>query len=106
MINEDILKEITINDLPNLDLRIIANACGLETALKLMCNAPGVRFYVPSNGLRIFMEKYILKNRSLCVKELAINLGVSESQIYTILHEQKIDTKTIPIAFDTTPNSR
>ena len=95
MIKENILKKITVNDLPGRDLKLIADACGLEVAISLMCNACGVRFYVPHNGLTRFMEKYILENPDLCAREFALMLGVSETKIYTLMHDVKTKSKHI-----------
>ncbi|MBF0516362.1 MAG: hypothetical protein HQK97_04460 [Nitrospirae bacterium] len=39
--------EYKIETLPNEDLRIVAQQCGIETALKLLYNCPGMTIHIP-----------------------------------------------------------
>ena len=56
------LKTITIDDMPNDDLKFVAEEAGLKQALLLIFLLPGITINIPKNGLRRLKEKYIMKN--------------------------------------------
>lgn len=81
-------KEIMIfEDLPNEDMRAIANICGIEVVLKLMEHMPGLIVNVPKNGMKKVKERYIVDNyNGHNVKELALICSVSLRHVYNVLN--------------------
>ena len=68
------------------DLALVAQECGMDTALKLWDGMKGTVVSVPKNGLRRAVERYVRtyytgRNAS----ELAVRCGISERQVYAIL---------------------
>jgi Mor family transcriptional regulator len=75
---------LTINDLPNDDLKIVADVVGLSTAVKLLQDLPGTLISIPKTGLNKCRNIYICNNYDGS-KESRVNLakkfGVSERYI-------------------------
>lgn len=60
MKTREILKELTIDDLPK-GYRYVAEVCGMDVARTLMENLGGVEIYVPKPNSSFAIEKYIIK---------------------------------------------
>jgi len=74
----DIFDEVTTEDLTP-DLQILANQCGMDTLRTLLRNYGGLSIYIPRiSRLDNFISKYLNGNRSKSMKQLAVDLGVSE----------------------------
>lgn len=56
------MKDLTPDDMPNEDLRTLAEELGVETALKVIDAWGGLSINIPRNPFRIFITNYILKN--------------------------------------------
>ena len=61
--NKPWVDKITPENLPNEDLKMVALLLGLEAAIKLMCEIPGVNISIPKNAtlpakVLYIMEKY------------------------------------------------
>lgn len=52
---------LTEKDLPNEDLKIVADIFGLQIAIKLMYDLPGIVINVPKNGFLKMRNQYILE---------------------------------------------
>lgn len=77
-----------IEQLPNKDLKIIAKNCGIETAIYLLFEFPGIYLYVPKEKSKILRKIILLsRKRNIEVNELARITGYSLRQIYRILKE-------------------
>ncbi|MBI5646668.1 MAG: hypothetical protein HY962_07025 [Ignavibacteriae bacterium] len=88
MVHPDILRNVRIEDLPDGDVRRIAERCGLEVALSLVEGYSGLTIYIPRNTLHGFVRRYVRENhRRLSPKELALALNVTVSHVYSILRE-------------------
>jgi hypothetical protein len=75
---------LTVEDLPNEDLKIVADMCGLDLAVKLLEDMPGTIINVPKTGLNKFRNKYICKQYDGSKQSrscLAFEFGVSEGYI-------------------------
>ncbi|OGI25437.1 MAG: hypothetical protein A2287_03430 [Candidatus Melainabacteria bacterium RIFOXYA12_FULL_32_12] len=81
-------KSLTIEDLPSEDLKIVADLYGVEFALKLMNDLPGVIINVPSNALKKIRNRYICRNYDGSKKSrmtLALECDVTEGYIKRIV---------------------
>ena len=64
------------------DLQIVADKCGFETVIALLKNLQGTSIYVPRiSRLTNYVVRYIKENQTKSIKELALELGVSENYI-------------------------
>lgn len=84
------LNELTIEDLPNQDLQIIAGVVGLDIAIKLLVELAGFDFTIPKNSLSHLKNKYIAKKYDGTKSsrfELGKRFGVSERTIFRISKE-------------------
>lgn len=74
----EIFEEIEFEDLTE-DLKMLAEACGLETVRKILKHFGGLNFYIPKiSRLDKFILKYISKNKDKSQKQIARELNVSE----------------------------
>ena len=55
------IEELTIEDLPNQDLQIIASVVGFDVAIRLIYELAGFEFTVPKHSLSHLKYKYIAK---------------------------------------------
>ncbi|MBP5202276.1 hypothetical protein J6Z39_09070 [bacterium] len=80
-------KNITIDDMPTEDMRMIAERCGVDVALSVMLNLAGGRFFVPVNWSKRIAERYIADNASKPVNQLAIETGFSDWMVLRTLQK-------------------
>lgn len=81
-------KNLAADDMPTSDLRMIANLCGVEVAVKLVENLAGLPIYIPSSAVKTLQRQYIRKSfdgTSQKAKELALECGVSLAYIYNVV---------------------
>jgi len=84
------IDKLTIEDLPNEDMVFVANACGLEVAIKLLKDLPGLAINIPKTGMRKLVNKYVCENYSgHNAKELALECGLSIRQVYNVLDKKR-----------------
>jgi len=84
-------QEITKDDLPNEDLRIVADLISLEVAVKMMCELQGINISIPQKAAANAKIRYIKKHYDGTKKsryELAKICGVSEGYIYKIARQR------------------
>ncbi|HSA07643.1 MAG TPA: Mor transcription activator family protein [Candidatus Gastranaerophilales bacterium] len=84
------LDDITEDEMPNEELKIIASLCGVETAISLMKNVPGFMICVPNRALINLRNKYICNNydgTKKSILQLSQKLGLSVRHIYLILNK-------------------
>ncbi|MEQ8170275.1 MAG: Mor transcription activator family protein [Candidatus Eremiobacterota bacterium] len=87
---EDFFDGLSIEDMPSEDLKLVARACGVEVAAKLLKELPGVTLYVPKSGITQVKKNYIRKSfNGTNAKKLAIETGYSEVHLYAIVREGK-----------------
>lgn len=79
---------ITVDDMPNDDLKTIAENAGLQAAIALVFGAPGLTVNIPKEAFRAVKERYIIDKydgTKYSVNNLAIQCGFSQRNIYQII---------------------
>lgn len=85
------LEELTEDEMPNIELKIVASLCGLKTAVKLMKNLPGVIICIPNKALNNLRNKHICKKYNgtkESLLKLSLEFGLTERQIYSIIKKE------------------
>lgn len=83
------LNDVQIHDLPNRDMQLVAEQCGIDIALLLIERLGGLCLYIPQKGDSLLMKKYILRNYDgTNAKDLALELGTTERYIYKVMAEK------------------
>ena len=75
-------------DMPNDDLKFIAESAGIKSALALIFCSPGLTVSIPKNPFREIKEKYIMSQydgRKYTVNHLTIECDLSQRYIYKII---------------------
>lgn len=78
---------ITMENLPNEDLKIVAAIIGLSPTIQLMCEVPGMLISIPKNATLKARVEYVKKHYDGSKKsryELSKACGLSENYIYRI----------------------
>lgn len=85
MVDEDLLKESTIDDLPE-EWRFIAEICGVENTIKVIANFNGNILYSPAKTvIAKIRNRYITGNLGKSsVKKLARKFNITTRAIYKI----------------------
>ena len=88
------IDKITSENLPNEDLKTIAFLLGLDAAVKLMCELPGVNLSIPKNAtlpakILYIMEKYDGTKKSRL--KLSKECDLSEGYIYRIARKRSLN---------------
>lgn len=88
----DLLLLLEPEDL-TLDMRIIADSCGMEVAISLLKNLAGGRYYIPHpTSLDKLMERYVSKDaKNTDVRVIAARLGVTEGCIRKYLSRTRVE---------------
>ena len=94
MQNRPWIDKITSENLPNEDLKTIAFLLGLDAAVKLMCELPGVNLSIPKNAtlpakILYIMEKYDGTKKSRL--KLSKECDLSEGYIYRIARKRSLN---------------
>jgi hypothetical protein len=79
---------MTIDDLPNDDLKFIAEHMGINTALMLIVLLPGLTVTIPKNAFKLVKERYIMHNydgTKYSINKLALDCETTQRQIYKIV---------------------
>lgn len=89
--NKPWIQNITIENLPNEDLKIMAAIIGLDATIKMMCELPGIIISVPKNATLQAKTDYVKKHYDGSKKsryELAKMCDLSEGYIYRIARKR------------------
>jgi len=82
---------ITMDDMPNEDLLLVAKNCGLEVATTLMLRLQGLTISIPRNAMRKVIARYICeKYDGGNIKQLALECDVSTRHVYAVLRKNRI----------------
>ena len=88
MSNQPWIELITMETLPNEDLKFLASLVGLQAIIYLMCEYPGTTYTVPKNATmrarRDYVKKYYDESKSSRLYLCRI-CSVSENDIYKII---------------------
>ncbi len=79
---------LSMDEMPNKDLALVAKKCGLDVATKLILHLQGVSIHVPQKALKKVADKYIRENYDgHNAKELAVVCGVCVRHVYGVVGE-------------------
>ncbi len=82
--------KLTMDEMPNKDLRLVAKKCGLDVATKLILHLQGANIRVPRRALKKVADKYIRENYDgRNAKDLAAVCEVSIRHVYGVLNGGK-----------------
>ncbi|MBO6272996.1 hypothetical protein J6O48_09510 [bacterium] len=84
------MEKITANDMPNEDLKYIAQNAGLKMALMLIFLLPGLSIYIPKLALKKLKEHYIMTEYDgtrTTLNRLAIECDYSQRYVYKIIRK-------------------
>ncbi len=88
------LNEIEFEDLLDGDLELIYRYCGKDVLIALWAGMPSIAIYLSTAPLEAAKERYIHKHHNGGnTKELAITLGMSQSQIYNVISGRAIQKR-------------
>lgn len=90
MVDKDLLKEATIDDLPE-DWRFIAEICGVEKTIEIIANFNGNILYAPAKTvIANIRNRYIAGNlNKSSAKKLARKFNIAPCTIYRIARKRK-----------------
>lgn len=82
------MEYITIEDMPNDDLKIVAEIAGIKSALALIFCTPGLTVSIPKCAFKEAKERYIINEydgSKYSINKLAIQCGLTQREIYRII---------------------
>lgn len=83
------MENVTAEDMPNDDLKFIAENAGIKSALILILLLPGLTVNIPKNALRKLKERYILNEydgTKLTINKLTVECGLSQRYVYNLIN--------------------
>lgn len=87
---EEWMINATAEDLPNDDLKFVADAAGMKTALIMVLLLPGTHLNIPKNALRLVKERYIINKYDgtrFSINKLAVECDLSQRYVYKIIEK-------------------
>lgn len=87
---------ITPNDMPNDDLKYMADRAGIKSALALIFTSPGITVTIPKNAFKELKRRYILNNydgTKYTINRLAVECNLSQRYVYKIIKEHLENNK-------------
>lgn len=98
---KEFFEKMTVDDLPGGDIRIVAERCGLDVALKLLWECDGLQLYIPKNAKSQIIKKYIYSSYDgKNSKQLAAETGYSEPHIYYLLKKNMDKKQALEMPFE------
>ncbi len=87
-------ENMTVDDMPTKDMKLIAESCGIDVAIRLMSKLRGgLHIYTPNFWQKKIVKKYILANPHKSAKEIANEVEMSETFVNKILNEKAADNR-------------
>ena len=77
-------------DMPNDDLKFIAESAGIKSALALIICTPRLTVTIPKNSKKKVKERYIMSKydgTKYSINRLAVDCGLSQRYIYKIIEK-------------------
>lgn len=93
------MENITIEDLPNDDLKFVAQCAGIKAALMLIFCLPGLILNIPKNALKKLKERYILKEydgTKMTLNRLVVECDLSQRQVEALIRKELRKSKKTP----------
>ena len=81
---------ITPEDMPNDDLKFLAESAGIKPVLALIFSSPGLTVSIPKTAFKEVKERYILNNydgRKYTINKMAVECDLSQRHVYKIIKE-------------------
>ena len=86
----DWLKNMTMKDLPNGDMEMIAKLCGLKAAVALMKACAGDRITIPRSWAKRLRDRMIIEGfDGANANRLSTRFGVTRRYIYKIIERER-----------------
>ncbi|MEI7475311.1 MAG: Mor transcription activator family protein [bacterium] len=85
------LDDLEKKHIPNEELRLVAEYCGLKVVAELLKSMPGVVIYVPNRDIVELRDQYIRQKydgTKISMMELARELRLSEKTISSIIKKK------------------
>lgn len=79
-----IIEQLSIEDMPSDDMKLLAKYCGVDVAVKVMQNMGGLGIYVPKNPFPLIVERILRSQRNPDFKDIATNCNVTERYVRKI----------------------
>lgn len=82
---------IKVDDMPNDDLKFVAETAGLKSAIALIFCTPGLTVSIPKNSFKNVKEQYILEHydgTKYSVNKLAVDCDLTQRQVYKIINNR------------------
>lgn len=82
------MKNVTSNDMPNDDLKFVAENAGIKSAMALILLVPGLTVTIPRNALKTLKEKHILNEydgTKYTLNRLAVECDLSQRYVYNLI---------------------
>lgn len=94
------MRNITPNDMPNDDLKFVAENAGLKSAMALILLVPGLTVTIPRNALKTVKERHIINKydgTKYTLNKLAVECELSQRYVYNLIkrHLSKKEDKNI-----------
>lgn len=96
------MEKATPDDMPNEDLKYVAQQAGMRQAMMLIILLAGLTVYIPKNALQTVKKRHIINEYDgtrYTINRLAIECNYSQRYIYKIikdhLESKSIDTSSI-----------
>lgn len=87
-----VAENMTVEDLPTEDMRLLAKDCGIETIVKLLENYHGgSHLYIPKFWQKRIARRYIMANASKSINKLARDTGFSDAFVLQTLNMKASD---------------
>lgn len=84
------LEDITLKDIKNNDLKMVAECCGLDVAVSLIENMRGMGIYIPKNADMELKKRYVRQHYDgHNVNEMVRDLDVSREFVFSVMREAK-----------------
>lgn len=84
---DEMVRHMEYDDLPTEDMRLVADAIGVEATVRLMEGLGGLNITVPKMWKLKLVDKYIAENSHVPVKKLARETGFTPQFIYQRIRE-------------------
>lgn len=87
---DELIEGMSIDDMPNGDMKLVAQECGVKVAIALLKKMNGTGIYIPKmDAFCKIIKGFVLKNfNSSNAKELAITCNISQRKVYEIIEEE------------------
>lgn len=82
------MKDVTPEDMPNDDLKFVAETAGIKSALIMILLLSGLTVTIPKNALKSLKEKHILNEydgTKFSLNKLTVQCGLSQRYVYNLI---------------------